>query len=136
MGVWGRISFTGYQLALQVKPQREQKQGHGPDAIHRSFPGLSGKMKLCLFLVFFSIHTKILPDHHERCPGLNGGSPKLTPCHISWEGFSMPHKLHVTNQQDACREPQLGRKTAVSYQKQPLLPGFQNWASWDQNHQP
>lgn len=64
------------------------------------------------------------------------GFPNLTSCHISWEGFSMPHKLHATNQQDTCREPQLGRKTAVSYQKQLLLPGSQDSASWDQNHQP
>lgn len=48
----------------------------------------------------------------------------------------MPHKLHAPNQQDACREPQLGGKTALSYQKQLLFPGFQVSVSWDQNHQP
>lgn len=32
------------------------------------------KIKLHLFLVFFSIQAKNLPDHHERSLRLNGGS--------------------------------------------------------------
>lgn len=93
---------------------REQKQRQGKLLFTVPFRGSFWKMELCLCLVFFTSTLKTSLTTTNGVPG-RMGVPKPDVLSLRWEGLSLPHKLHATNQQaNARNRGSAGRRRVVS----------------------